>query len=410
MKAMKKINLLLASTVFMLLLAPIVGVTGAVMLLGTGILFNSFLPKGVALGIITPGDITWNGKEIRSMSEAIFVDIYTNPELNQLHQIVEDIVALQQIVFLGILSKITKADAGCGTGKSQPAIEMTEKFWEPKKVKIWLYDCEDTLEQSFWVWATNKGINRDDLTRTDFSEFVMERMSSAMLEDVLRIVWFNDTDAAHYSDTSSGIITNSVSLTDYNMIDGLWKQIYAAVANDSTRRVTIAENAQATYANQAFDSTDTTNRTVSGYLQDVIDNADFRLSEAEGKGLQFYVTKSIYNQYKKELKAPASGGVNEAWFMIQDGKKVLTFDGIPVIPISFWDRTIRADFNNGTKYYQPHRIVLTVKENIPIGFDDSGAVNQMKVYYDDELETTNWKSKYRIDTKLLQDYLIQVAY
>lgn len=362
------------------------------------------------MALINPAQVEWHGKEVQALSQAVLDDIYSNPDLNAIHTIMEGIVALEQIIFLGFLEKITKADAGCGTGETSPTIEMREKFWTPAKVKIWISDCSDNFEESFWIWGLKKGINRNDLTNTDLAEFVMSRMSSAMLEDVLRIVWFNDTDAANVSDTSTGLITDGVSVTDYNIIDGLWKQIFAAVATDSTRRVPISENGEASYSAQNFAAADTTALKVTGILQDVFDNADPRLRARLGTGLQFIVTESIYNQYKKELKSAAGGGVNEAWFMIQNGKKLLTFDGVPLVPMNFWDRTIRADFDNGDTYHLPHRILLTVKENIPVGFDDSGAVSGMQQYYDPQTEKTNWKSKYRIDTKLLKEYMFQVAY
>jgi hypothetical protein len=358
------------------------------------------------MAIINPAQIEWHGKEVQSMAQAIFDDIYSNPELNRIHVIIEGIVALEQIVFLGTLEKITKADAGCGTGETSPTIPMSEKFWTPAKVKIWLSECADTLEESFWIWGTRKGINRDDLTATDFAEFVMSRMQSAMLEDVMRIVWFGNVNAANYSDTTTGVITDGVSVDDYNIIDGLWEQAYEAVAADPSLRTTIALNAEATYANQAFDATDTTNKLAHSILQSVVDNADYRLKGKPGAFL--LVTDSIYSQYKRELKSYTA--INDAWIMVQDGKMELSFDGIPVIPINFWDRTIRADMDSGEAYFQPHRVFYTVRENIPIGFDDSSAIRDMQQYYDPQTEKTNWKSKYRIDTKILKNYLIHVAY
>lgn len=358
------------------------------------------------MAIINPAQIEWHGKEVRSMAEAVLESVYSNPELNAVHDIRQGIVALEQIVFLGILTKITKVDAGCGTGATSPAINMSEKFWNPAKVKIWIEECADNLEASFWIWGEKMGIDRDDLTSGDFAKFVMMRMKSAMLEDVWRIAWFNDTQNGNYSDTNPGPITNGVSTADYTIINGFWGQAYDIVAADSDRVVAISRNNQATFAAQRFTAQDTTDKVVHGILQDVKDNADFRLLDKPD--LAFLVTQSIYNQYQKELKSYTA--VNEAWIMVQEGKKVLSFDGIPVIPINFWDRTIQTDMSNGTKWYQPHRVFFTTKSNIVIGFDEFGAAQNMEQFYLPKEETTNWRSKYRIDAKILEDYLIQVAY
>lgn len=386
-------------------LVPIVGAPVAIAMFSLSIVASAVMPKGYAFTLVNPANITWNGKEVREMSEAIFESVYTNPELSQLHQVVDGIVAKQQIVFLGTLSKITKRDAGCGSGLTEKNIPMSEKFWEPEKVKFWLGQCADDLEESFWIWGQNKGIARKDLTDTDFAEFVMIRLETALIEDMLRIVWFNHLDAANVDDSPAGILTSGVDEADYNIIDGLWAQIYDIVAADSTRRVTIANNAEATYANQAFDSTDTTNKVAETVFQDLKYNADYRLRNE--KNLMILATQSLVDQYAKELR---SRNLDASFVRIEGGYNALMFEGIPIIPFNFWDRTIRADFDSGTAYYQPHRAILTVKENIPVGVDSASEIGKAKIWYEDMEEKTFWKGGYRIDTKVLQSYLIQVAY
>lgn len=361
---------------------------------------------GVALALINPAQITWNGKEVMSMTEAIMETVYSQQELNSVHAIVEGIVAKQQIAFLGTLSKITKKKTSCGGSAGSHSLTMSEKFWEPVQTKFWLEECADTLNESFWVWGRNKGVKKYDLTDTDFAEFIMERITSALNEDVWRIVWFNDTAHANVDDSPAGVITSGVSLTDYNLIDGLWSQIYDIVSSNSDRRVTFSKNSQGSYANQAFNSTDTTNKVAIGYLQSLVDNADDRLKERTDAFI--LVTGSIYDQYKRELKSYTA--LESSFSMLQNGVKVLTFDGIPLIPMRQWDRTIKSDFDNGTTYYQPHRAVYTVKENIPVGFDDSNAVTAMENFYLPKEETNNWKGFYQIDAKVLEDYMIQVGY
>lgn len=360
-----------------------------------------------AFDLINPAQLTFNGKEVMEMSETIMESVYQNPDLNSLHLFVEDIVAKQQIAFLGLLQKITKADPGCNGSAGSSSIPLSEKFWEPTPVKFWLSECATNLEATFWTWGLQKGIKRKDLTGTDFAEFIMERIDTALVEDVLRIAWFNDTDAANYNSSPAGVITNGVDLADYTMIDGFWKKLFAIGTADATKVISISKNAGNSYANQKFTATDVTNKTVHGILQDMLDNADTRLTEQDAN-TQFYVTKSIYNQYKRELKSYSA--IEASFQMVQNGQKVLTFDGVPVVPISFWDRTIKADFDNGTKTYLPHRAVLSVKENLPIGVDGSDTMKTISNFYLPKEETNNWKGGYKIDVQVLQDYLVMMAY
>ena len=53
--------------------------------------------------ILNPTDLTFNGKEVQSLSGAIFKKTFNKPSLKEFHQIVEGIKAKQQIVFLGLM-------------------------------------------------------------------------------------------------------------------------------------------------------------------------------------------------------------------------------------------------------------------------------------------------------------------
>lgn len=407
MKSLKSISKICTLFLFAGILIPAIGIGAFAATAVAGALLLKTMPQtGLAFELVNPASLTWHGKEVQSMTETIFETVYLNPELNELHVIAEGIVADQQIVFLGRLSKITKKAGACGTGLTNKNIPMSEKFWSPVRTKFWLAQCAEDLEESFWIWGTQKGIKRDDLTGTDFAEFVMLRMGDALGEDAMRIVWFNDTDHATVDDSPAGVLTSGTDVTDYNIINGLWSQAYAVVASDSDRLVAISRNAQSTYANQRFSAADVTNKVVIGILQDVVDNSDTRLSERDDAVLM--VTKSVFDQYKKELKSYTE--LESAYTILQNGKKVLTFDGYEVRKISFWDRTIRSDFNDGTKWFQPHRVMFTVKANIPVGFDASEAIKKIEQWYEMKDEKMNWRGKYKIDTKILEDYMVQFAY
>lgn len=351
------------------------------------------------MALLDPADLTFNGEEARSMSDAVIETIFENPAVTDLMTVYDGIVAKKQIPFLGILSKITKADAGCGQGQTAKNIPMTEKFWEPEAVKIWLTMCGSEVDDSFWVFAQNTGVDRDNVTGTDIARFVVDRMSSAAQEDLLRIIWFNDTAAANVS--GSGTIKNGVSLADYNIIDGLWKQIFAIVATTAARKTAIAKNALSTYALQmalgTSDALDT--------FRKMIEASDPRLNAAPNKF--FIATRTLVENYAAYLE---SQGNSTSFERIENGYVMLRYRGIPVFGFDFWDRTIQADMQNGTKYDLPHRAVLTVKENLAVGYDASNAVGDFRVWYSEDTELNNFKGKYRVDAKVLQDYMIQAAY
>ena len=129
--------------------------------------------------ILNPSDLTFNGQEAKDIGEAVIESIFENPAVADLMTVYDGIVTKKQIPFLGTLSKITKKDAGCGSGVSANNIPMTEKFWEPENLKIWLQLCAEDLVNSFWVYAQKLGMDRSDVTGTTIASFVVDRMTAA---------------------------------------------------------------------------------------------------------------------------------------------------------------------------------------------------------------------------------------
>lgn len=357
------------------------------------------------MAVINFAAVAWNGKEVAQFQDAVMESMYSNPELTTFHNVVENIVAKQQIVFLGHLSKITKADAGCNDSPTSKTSTATEKFWMPEAVKFWISECATNLEETFFVWGLNKGIKRDDLTMGDFADYMMETMEYALVEDAQRIIWFNDPDH-NTVDNSPGLLTLGTDITDYTIITGLWSQIYDIVAADPTKLVSISENALGTYALQdALAST-----TAVATLRSMYQNADKRLKHDPDKF--FILTDSLVDNYQTWLETQA---VDSSFTRVQAGERGqfdtgLRFRGIPIFCFDFWDRTIRADFDNGTTYYQPHRALLTTKANIPVGVDGADAMKTIEQFYLPKEQTSNWRGMYKIDAKVLKDYLIMAAY
>jgi hypothetical protein len=357
------------------------------------------------MSLINPATLTFNGEEIRSISEAVIERLFTKPDVTAFHTIYENIVAKKQIAFLGRLSKITKKDNGCGTGITTPTIPSSEKFWLPENVKIWIQQCASDLYESFLVYGMNNGIDKYDLTASDFATFVVERMSDGALEDLYRIVWFNDTDAANYNSSPAGVITNGVSLGDYNIIDGMWKQLFAIASADTARRVTIAANAEATTSLQYSVLNASNGVAAKNVFNSLVNTADYRLKGAADKVI--VSTQSLVDAYANYLE---SQGNDASFVRIEGGFSTLRYRNQEIIGFDFWDRTIQADFNNGTKLFLPHRAIMTTKSNLAVGFDASSGVSDFKVFYDDMTETNNFKGAYKVDAKVLEDYMVQVAY
>lgn len=358
------------------------------------------------MALIDVTDLTFNGEEIKAVSEAVFESAFSKPELTKFHSVVNGIVAKKQIAILGRLGGLVgKGTGACDPASATNAIVNTEKFWNPAVVSDRFESCWTDLKETFFLYGTKKGIEKSDLTGTDFLNFVEELVADAIQEAIYRIAWFGDTLAENVVD--GGVITNGTDLAYFNKIDGFWKQIQAIAVADTARLTTdlASKNGQASFALQAFNSTDTTNKVVSNCLQNLRFGADYRLREQAG--LVYVVTQSVADQYERELLAYNVAFTTER---LENGITLLKSGGIEVYSFNLWDRIIRAYYSNGTKYYLPHRALLVTPSNLQVGTEEVTAMSGMDIFNDKKSKKNFIDFAFNIDAKVVLDYEIQVAY
>jgi len=360
------------------------------------------------MAVISSSDLTFNGQEIREISEALFTGAFAKPDVAQFHEVVEGIVAKKQIVILGRINGLLgKGTNACSESDATNSVTNTEKFWNPAYVSDRLAFCWKDLQGTFFIWGAKKGIAKGDLTSTDLLIYLEELVKDAIIETIYRLAYFGDTSSANYNSSPAGVITNGTDLAYFDKIDGIWKQLFAIVSGNSARKTAglATKNAQSTFALQAFDSTDTTNKVATTALQNMRYGADMRLRSSND--LVYIVTQSVYDQYEREL---INSNVAYTTERLENGLMVLKSGGIEVVAFQLWDRIITTYFSNGTKYYLPHRAILTTKTNLKLGVEEVGALGETDVWYDKTLNKTYLKFAFGIDAKVAQNELVQLAY
>lgn len=358
------------------------------------------------MSIFTSGDFSQSKEEIKGINEALKEEAFTKPSLTEFHTIVEGIIVDKQMVILGRLQGLVGAQSGgCNPTSSTNTFGGIEKTWSPKTISDRLTQCYTDLEGRFTAWGLNAGIKKADLTNTDFAEFVVDLVADALMESVLRFAWFGDTDADEVS--GGGIITDGTNLAYFNKIDGLWKQAFEIVTGDADRLTAGlgTKNAQATFALQKFNTTDTTNKVVINTLNSMTTDADERL--VAKSDVLIVATKSVTDQYKRELTFSNIAFTTER---LENGIEMLNIDGIKVLSFSFWDRMIKAYQNDGTKAYLPHRAIMLSVANTQIGTETVGELSEVDVIFDNVTKLNHFDFMYRLDAKFGIDSEIQVAY
>jgi hypothetical protein len=369
---------------------------------------------------------TFNGSQVdlynegvKSLQECILEKTFALPSIADVMTTEDGIVHNKQIVFLSLLQgmvgkKVDLAGESCAPTANDCKIVGTQKLWTPTLIEDRIAECYKTLEQEFVKYMLNKGVRKPDITDTDWGMFITERYAYAIQEMILRAAWFADTDIAAYNASPAGTFYNGgitcVTTANFDYFDGIFKQIFAILAANPAQKTTdlSTKNAQATFALQAFNSTDTTNRLVTNALFNVTTNADTRIAAQPDKIL--LVTKSVADQYKRELRADSVNFTHET---IMNGLSRLTSDGQELLVVDFWDRMIQnysRQAGNVNAWYLPHRIVYTTKGNLALGTESLGSFTELDVFYDKVDKLNYFDFQMKIDAKLLENYLLQAAY
>lgn len=353
------------------------------------------------MSTINFANLTWSGREVDDISQMVYEKAFPKPELSAIHTLQTGIKAKQQIGYFGHLGLVGKKDSGCSTTENTSQITPTQKFWEPAPIFDRFSQCYSTLLPSFFVWGLKNGVNKSDLTQTDFADFFTTVLADAMREAVYRIAWFGQTDHTVVGHGSgSQLLTAGTDAGFFTPINGFWKQVFDIIASDSKRRYTIAENTGADYDAQEL----TADKGLT-IFKELKHKADPRLRASSD--LVYLCTDSITDNYADTLRGK---NVDTSFKRIEGGYNTLSFEGIPIISVNHWDRTIDAYFDNGTIKYNPHRALLTTRDNIALGVEEESNLSDIRVWYSQDDRKFRAEFLFNLDGKVIEDHMIQAAY
>ena len=196
-------------------------------------------------------NLTINEEEAQELSKAIFELALEQGDLAAHHDIQSGIQHKTQIPFIGTLGLVGKKVVGCKPDVNGNQIPFSEKFWDPELVGDRLAHCATDVNPLFKLFKKAQKINPDYFDRIDSEELgvVLMRLSEAMKEMLIRLVWFGDKGIDTVA--NGGVLKNGTDKDFFNIIDGLWKQILTIdIPSNSKYRVAIDANAEANYADQ----------------------------------------------------------------------------------------------------------------------------------------------------------------
>lgn len=349
---------------------------------------------------IDNGAFTFNKEELKDISAVIQEKVYNNPLLTELHDIQTGIKYDTQIVYAGKKGLMGKTITGC-TPPTTGGITLTEKTWSPTKIGFRLEHCHADVDDqdkllNQWLRANPDFYNVIEGSQSAIGAFLTGTIIDAMPEDILVKSWFGNKVANTFA--NSGNITNGFDLDLIKPINGLWKQLFTEIA---TPTFAISKNSQSSYENQQLSSGDAV-----AVFKGLYNKADSRL--LSNPNATFYVTRSLFDGLLNDIEDKQfTAGFTQ---IVENGKTALTYRGIKVVNVEFWDRYTKILHDDGTVLYRPHRALLTVKENIPIGTQDIESLSKLDAWFNRDENMNKIDAIYNIDAKLLETYMCAVAY
>jgi hypothetical protein len=348
--------------------------------------------------IIDFSNFTFTAEQIRSINELLFDAVLEAPEYTLLCTVYPGIVYDKQIGFIGDGGLIGKKRQNCDPVYQSWNVNTRALTWTPKAWEIPIVQCFADLEQTMGVYDLKKGSDIPFLEDTEYGAMIVSLILRGVKKFIMRLLWFNDT-AADIVD-EGGVITDGTDLSAFNILDGFFKQFLTLIAANPKQRVAITENAGATYAAQALNPNN-----MPGYLQRLKFNAPMVLRGQQASSF-IVCTQSFYDAWDMYLQGK---DLESTYTNLINGQSTLTYNGIPLIPMPVWDENIAQYENTGTKLNNPHRAILTVKENLAVGVDGEDSFERMGIWTDQKDRKTYISLMGKADAKVLNPAMFQMA-
>ena len=353
-------------------------------------------------------NLTLNALEQEDVSKFIQLKIAEQPLLTSVHDIVTGVTMKEQIVIVGRMGKSGIANPNCTLPNSGAGVLFSEKFWEPSNIGDTFVNCIATMNGLFKAYfkKITAYAQKFNMEGSDLAKLMVVKIEESLMQSIPRHAWFGDKTVPTAAAGAAGLklVANAKF---YNVITGLWKQIFIAVTATTIKRITISENSQTTTALQLTLAAGRAKTILEGMYGAA--SAQMRSNLAN----QFLLSGALFENYYQTL---VSANALDSQSDIVNGIPVIKFRGFNVLNMeTVWDADLFADFVDNTTnnaYYLPNRAVFTAPSNIPIATLEEASLSTVESYFfkSDTAKANVTTYGYSLDAKVLVEDDIVVAY
>ena len=324
-----------------------------------GIDFSALTPKNGAL---------------QDLAELIFLELIEDDKLGQLVTFMTRQENGKKLGFVGKPGLLGKKAKGCDPEYAKNLVQASEKAWDIQEWEIAEEICYKDLENTIAEHFAANGSDMADLTDSDYMEKVVRPILEQAIRDlIIRLAFFGDKDA-------EGTLKAGVDPEYFNLIDGIWKQLFEGVTAGKTSRVTIEANTKASVAAQ-YEAMRQPGA-ATGVLNSLIINTPMKLRTMADR--VFIVTQAFADMLNLDIQENNKGSELQ-WESIFAGIQKTTYQGITLVAVPQFDEIIQDYLKNSANenaYDKPFRVIYGAKGNFRAGTKSTETVADLKVAFD----------------------------
>jgi hypothetical protein len=344
---------------------------------------------------------------VQELSDMIKLAVFEHPDLKQLITVADGIKYGKKVGYYDKLGSIgmKKGATACTLNTIAASVTTSEKTWTPGAWDTRLVWCADDIKNTIAAKTLKTGVNRFDMTNTEYMDLVAVLVQEALVEFYWRTAWFGDLTAANTDDSPAGYITPTVDVKFLNFCDGLFKRAYAIIAAAPAQRISLATyNNQATYALQRS-SLSAANALIAAQQMILLAPMELRSALLSGEYVQA-CTQMFYDKVAANFQSFAleSMKVN-----LENGVSGIKIEGVTFIAVPSWDNLINIYENDGTKWHDPYRSLLYNPKHALIGVPSISDWGTFESWYEKKDKSVYIDMDDTIDTQWVYDNMVMFA-
>lgn len=312
-------------------------------------------------------DLNITGEVVGELNKVMFAAITAPERLGALFNVQKGITNGDKVFLVNDLGLQGKEIEGCSPDWDT-ANFTTTKTWVVGDYAINLKSCWADIPAIFKRYLKN-GDGADAIRNPYLDEIVRPRLETALEKMYVRLGWFGSATSQ-----ASKLVTAGNSVYFNTNFEGIFPAAVAYTSTHPAQLVSIAANAQATWAAQK------SAMLASGVATGVMDNVIMAASPALRTATDgvIFVTLAMADAVEADIRKNNKGSELQ-WQSIANGVRMAKYNGIDVVAVPQFDEVL-ANFKEADR--NPYRVLYTTKANIQLGMHGNENLASVRVDYD----------------------------